>query len=249
MRFDDKVVLVTGAEQGIGRALALGFAVHGAGVAINYPGVADQAEAVRAEAASLGVAAITVPGDVSRVEDVAAMVGAVERHFGRIDVLINNAGIFPRARLLDLDEDTWDSVLDVNLKGMYLCCRAVAPGMIARRSGRIVNISSVAAFLGRERGAHYSASKAGILGFTRGIALELAPHGITVNAIAPGTTDTAQPRYGHTEDELIEMGRQHPMGRIAQPEDIVGPALFFASDYAGWVTGQVLAVTGGAFMH
>ena len=249
MRFEGKVALITGAEQGIGRALALGFARHGAGVAINYPAAPDQAEAVRAEAAALGVLAITVRADVRRADQVAEMTAEVERQFGRIDILVNNAAIYPRSRLLDLDEDTWYDVLDVNLKGVFLCCRAVAPGMMARRYGRIVNVSSTAAFVPRERGAHYSASKAGIVGLSRVFALEMAPHGITVNVLAPGTTNTAQPRYGMTEEQLAEAGRQNPMGRIAEPEDMVGPTLFLASDYAAYITGQVLPVNGGAFMR
>ncbi|MBI4507642.1 MAG: 3-oxoacyl-ACP reductase FabG [Chloroflexi bacterium] len=249
MRFDGKVVLVTGAEQGIGRALALGFASHGASVAINYPAAPDKAEAVRAAAAAHGVRAIAAPADVRYADQVARMVAEVERQLGRIDVLVNNAGIYPRAYVVDMDEQTWDDVLGVNLKGTFLCCRAVAPGMIARRYGRIVTIASTMSFMGRARGAHYGASKAGLLGFTRSFALEVAPYGITVNCIAPGTTNTAQPRYGMTEEELAEVARQHPMGRIAEPEDMVGPALFLASDYAAYVSGQVLPVNGGAYFH
>ena len=249
MRFEGKVALVTGAEQGIGRALAIGFARHGASVAINYPAAPDKAEAVRAEIAALDRPALTVPADVRRGDQVAQMVAEIERQFGRIDILINNAGIYPRSRLIELDEQIWDDVIDVNLKGMFLCCRAVAPGMMARRYGRIVNISSVAAFVPRERGAHYSASKAGIVGMSRVVALELAPYGITVNVLAPGTTNTAQPRYGMTEEQLAEAGRQNPMGRIAEPEDMLGPTLLLASDYAAYITDQVLPVNGGSYMR
>jgi 3-oxoacyl-[acyl-carrier protein] reductase len=249
MRFDGKVVLITGAEQGIGRAFAIGFAQHGATVVINYPGAPDKAEAVRAAAAAHGVPAITLQADVSKADQVARMVAEAERQLGRIDVLINNAGIYPRVRVVDMDEETWDAVLGVNLKGTFLCCRAVAPGMMQRRYGRIINLASTMSFTGRERGAHYGASKAGLLGFTRSFALEMAPYGVTVNCIAPGVTNTAQPRYGMTEEELAELARQHPMGRIAEPEDMVGPALFLASDYAAYVSGQVLPVNGAGYFH
>ncbi|MBI2323191.1 MAG: SDR family oxidoreductase, partial [Chloroflexi bacterium] len=153
------------------------------------------------------------------------------------------------APVIELDDATWDDVLDVNLKGTFLCCRAVCRGMMARRYGRIINISSTAAFAPRERSAAYAASKAGVLGFTRALALEMAPYGVTVNAIAPGVTNTALPRLGLTEEQIAELGRLNPMGRIAEPEDMVGPVLFFASDYAAYVSGQVLPVTGGFFVR
>jgi len=170
------------------------------------------------------------------------------RELGGVDVLVNNAGVYPRVPLLEMRESDWDLVLDVNLKGGFFCAQAAARAMIAdRRRGSVINMASQA-IRGAVRGVHYSASKGGVVAMTRAMALELAPHGIRVNAIAPGLTDTAQPRYGNTEEELAVMATAVPLGRMAQPEDIAGIAVFLASDEAGHVTGQTLHVNGGSFM-
>jgi NAD(P)-dependent dehydrogenase (short-subunit alcohol dehydrogenase family) len=243
-----RVALVTGAEQGIGRALAIGLAREGATVGVNYPGSPDQAQQVCASIRAEGGRAEALQADVRRAAEVQAMLKRLESSFGRVDILINNAGIFPRATVAELDEATWDDVLGVNLKGCFLCCQAVLPLMQARRSGRIVNIASTAAFRPTPRGAHYAASKAGIVAFTKALALEVAAFGITANCLAPGTTDTAQPRYGMTEDELQAQGPRIPLGRIAQPEDMVEPVLFLVSDAGAYVTGQTIHVNGGSLM-
>ena len=177
------------------------------------------------------------------------MVQSVEGGLGPIDVLVNNAGIYPRSFVVEMDPHEWDNVLNVNLRGAFLCCRAVVAGMMSRRQGRIVNMSSTGVWLPRERGAHYAASKAGVIAFSRVLAMEVAPFGITVNVIAPGVTNTAQPRGELSEEQLRDIGRQIPLGRIAEPEDIGGPVLFLASDYAAFVTGQVLPINGGRFMR
>jgi 3-oxoacyl-[acyl-carrier protein] reductase len=177
------------------------------------------------------------------------MVDAVTRELGAPAILVNNAGIFPRADFLAMTEADWDRVLDVNLKGSFLCGQAAARRMVdAGVGGVIVNLASVA-MRGTPLGVHYSASKAGVMGLTRAMALALAPVRIRVNAIAPGLTDTAQPRYGNTEAELVELGRQIPLGgRMATPDEIARVAVFLASDEAGWITGQTIHVNGGAFM-
>ena len=243
-----KVALITGAEQGIGRALAIGLAREGAAVGINYPGSPAQAEKVCALIGSDGGQAMALRADVRDGAQVAAMIEHLVSRFGRLDILINNAGIFPRALIAELDEATWDEVLGVNLKGCFLCCRTALPLMQAQRRGRIVNIASTAAFRPTARGAHYAASKAGIVAFTKALALEVAPFGITANCLAPGTTDTAQPRYGMTEEELQAQGARIPLGRIAQPEDMLEPILFLVSDAGAYVTGQTLHVNGGSLM-
>jgi NAD(P)-dependent dehydrogenase (short-subunit alcohol dehydrogenase family) len=159
------------------------------------------------------------------------MVDAVVAEFGGIDILVNNAGVFPRVDFLEMKESDWDFVHDVNLKGAVFCAQAAAKAMIAAgRPGAIINITSGAAFRGSPRGVHYVASKGGVVSMTRQMALELAPHRIRVNAIAPGLTDTAQPRYGSSEEEIAEMASANPLGRIAEPEDIARAALFLASD-------------------
>lgn len=190
-----------------------------------------------------------VQGDVSRASDAEALVSAVAQELGTPGILVNNAGVFPRVDFLAMSEAEWDHVLDVNLKGSFLCAQAAARRLVeAGREGAIVNIASVA-MRGTPLGVHYAASKAGVAGLTRAMALALAPHRIRVNAIAPGLTDTAQPRYGNSEAELVELGRQIPLlGRMARPEEIAKVAVFLASEEAGWVTGQTIHVNGGAFM-
>jgi NAD(P)-dependent dehydrogenase (short-subunit alcohol dehydrogenase family) len=177
------------------------------------------------------------------------MVASVEQQLGPIDILINNAGVFPRVSFLDMTESDWEFVLDVNLKGACFCAQAVAKIMVAaKRRGAIVNLTSGAAFRSSPRGVHYVASKGGVLSMTRAMALELAPYRIRVNAIAPGLTDTAQPRYGSSEAELAEAARAIPLGRMAQPEEIARTALFLASDDAGFITGQTVHVNGGSYL-
>jgi NAD(P)-dependent dehydrogenase (short-subunit alcohol dehydrogenase family) len=169
--------------------------------------------------------------------------------FGAIDILVNNAGVFPRVAFLAMSESDWDFVQDVNLKGACFCTQAAAQAMVKDgRAGAIVNLTSGAAFRGSPKGVHYCASKGGLLSMTRQVALELAPYRIRVNAIAPGLTDTAQPRYGMGENELYAAGAAIPLGRIAQPDDIARAAVFLASDDAGFVTGQCLHVNGGAYL-
>jgi len=244
-----KVVLVTGAQQGIGRAMALEFAAAGADVAVNW--LDDEAAATRvAEGVqAAGRRALLVQADVGRLPEVTAMVAAVEEGLGPVDILVNNAGVFPRVPFLEMAEHDWDYVLDVNLKGSCFCAQAVAQAMVAAgRSGSIINLTSGAAFRGSPRGVHYCASKGGVLSMTRQMALELAPHRIRVNAIAPGLTDTAQPRYGSSEEEIAAAGRALPLGRLAEPEEIARAAVFLASDNAGFITGQCLHVNGGGYL-
>ena len=248
MRLSGKVALVTGAQQGIGRAIAIGLARDGADVGVNFLDDPAGAESVAGEVRGLGQRAVVVRADVVRAAEVEAMVAAVVAALGPPDVLVNNAGIFPRSRFLELTEREWDQVLSVNLKAGFLCAQAVARALVAAdRPGAIVNIAS-SAIRGDALGVHYSASKAGVVGLTRAMALALAPHRIRVNAIAPGLTDTRQPRYGNTEAELAARAREIPLGRMAHPEEIARVAVFLATTEAAWITGELIHVNGGAYM-
>jgi NAD(P)-dependent dehydrogenase (short-subunit alcohol dehydrogenase family) len=248
MQLVGKVVLVTGAQQGIGRAIAVEFATAGADIAVNWLDDEGAAERVAAEIRGHGRRATPIKADVAQLEQVRSMVSAAEDVLGPIDVLVNNAGVFPRISFLEMTESDWDYVLDVNLKGSCFCAQAVAKSMVsAGRPGVIVNLTSGAAFRSSPRGVHYVASKGGVLSMTRAMALELAPFRIRVNAIAPGLTDTAQPRYGSSEAELAEAARAIPLGRMARPAEIARAAVFLASDDAGFVTGQALHVNGGSY--
>jgi 3-oxoacyl-[acyl-carrier protein] reductase len=247
MAAERRVALVTGAQQGIGRAAALALARAGLDVALNYLDDHAAAGKAAAEIRALGRRAVTVAGDVSRAADVAAMIDAT-RELGVPDVLVNNAGIYPRSKFLDLAEAEWDAVLDVNLKGSFLCAQAAARAMVAAgRKGAIINTASQA-IRGAPLGVHYTASKGGVVAMTRAMALALAPHGIRVNAVAPGLTDTAQPRYEHSEARMAELSREVPLGRMATPDDIAEVIVFLASDAARHITGQTIHANGGSFL-
>jgi NAD(P)-dependent dehydrogenase (short-subunit alcohol dehydrogenase family) len=165
-----------------------------------------------------------------------------------VDILVNNAGIFPTSPVEEMGEEEWDLVIGTNLVGAFLCARTVVPKFLDQGSGRIISLTSGRAFQGAKNGAHYAASKAGIIGFSKSLALELAPHGVTVNVICPGITDTAQPRGHQTEEQIYAQAQRIPLGRIGRPEDLVGPAVFLASDAAAFITGQTVLVNGGSIM-
>jgi 3-oxoacyl-[acyl-carrier protein] reductase len=243
-----KIVLVTGAQRGIGRAIAVRFARAGADVALNFLDDEAGAEAAADEIRGLGRRAATIGADIAKPSEARRLVADAESALGPIDVLVNNAGIFPRSSFLDLTEDTWDAVLDTNLKATFVCSQEAARRMVAAgRPGTIVNLSSGAPYRGSLRATAYMASKLGIVGLTRGMARELAPHGIRVNAVAPGITNTAMPRLGNSEEALAAFARANPTGRLAEPEDIADVVVFLATDAARQIVGQLIHVNGGDY--
>ena len=244
-----KAALVTGAQQGIGAAIAIALARDGADVAINYLDGLQEAEAVAAAVRATGQRAILIAGDVAKPDGPRHLVEATVAAFGKIDILVNNAGVFPRVPFLEMKESDWDFVHSINLKASCFCAQAAARAMTAAGiKGAIVSLASSAIFGASPFGVHYAASKGGIVSMTRAMASELAPFGIRVNAIAPGLTDTAQPRYGMTEAELVARAATMPLGRIGRPEDIAHVAVFLASDRAAFMTGQIVHANGGIFM-
>ena len=247
MTLEEKVAVVTGGGQGLGRAITLALARAGAKAVVADMNP-DTAESVAAEVADAGGEALAVQVDVSDEASVAALRERALDRFGRVDVLAANAGLYPRSMVVDMPEEEWDRVLDVNVGGQFLCARAFVPAMKQRGSGRIICTASSIAYKGQPGHAHYAASKAATLGLVRGLARELAPHGITVNAVAPGTANTAMPRQHRSEESMRERGARVPLGRIAEPEDIANTVAFLASDAAAYITGQTLVVNGGDFM-
>ena len=243
-----KIVLVTGAQRGIGRAIAIRFGHAGADVALNFVDDEAGAKSAAAEIMALGRRAVALPADISKPAEARRLVAETERALGPLDVLVNNAAIFPRAPFLELTEEMWDAVLDTNLKSTFVCSQEAARRMVAaRRPGAIINLSSGAPYRGSMRATAYMASKLGIVGLTRGMARELAPHGIRVNAIAPGIVNTAMPRLGNTEEALAAMGKANPSGRLAEPEDIAEVVVFLATDAARYLVGQLIHVNGGDY--
>lgn len=249
MHVQGKVALVMGGGSGIGRASALALARHGASVVVGDL-VAKRAEDVVREIIENGFTALGSEVDVTQLQQVSDLVEKTIESFGQIDLLINSAGIFPQAMVQDLEEEEWDKVMAVNLKGTFLTCREVVGHMIANQSGRIINISAGHGGRGVVKGAHYAASKAGVNSLTKTLALEVAEHGILVNAIAPGPVDTPLPRGGrlYTEEEKQKMGEQLPLGRIGRVEDLASMVLFLASDDCKWFTGQIVYHNGGDLM-
>lgn len=243
MLLDGKVALVTGASRGIGRAIAKEFASQGAKVALCARSV-DALQAVADEIAAAGGCAQPFALDVSSADGVRAVVEAVTEHFGRLDILINNAGITRDGLIARMKDDAWEEVLNTNLRGAFYLTRAAAKIMMRQRCGKIVNISSVVGLTGNPGQANYAASKAGLIGMTRSVAKELGSRNIQVNAIAPGfiVTDMTDSLPEALKAKLLE---QIPLGRLGQPEEIAKAAIFLASDWSDYVTGQVLAVCGG----
>ena len=244
MTLDGKVAIVTGSARGIGREIALKLASAGADVVVNDVGDKAPLEAVSAEIKAKGRKSLAIIADVSSSAEVNKMADETVAAFGRIDILVNNAGITRDQLLMRMTDEDWDKVMAVDLKSVFLCTRAVVRHMIKQRWGRIISLSSITALVGNPGQANYAAAKAGIIGFTRTLAKEVASRGITANAIAPGFIDTEMTR-NLKEDWKEELKKQIPLGRFGTPADVAETVAFLASEEAGYITGQVLGIDGG----
>lgn len=247
MENEKKVALVTGASRGIGRAIALALSGKGYDLVINYAGAPTEAEEVKAAIEAAGGRAMIVHCDVSRAEDVAAMFDEIKKEFGRLDVLVNNAGITRDSLLVRLKEENWDAVIDTDMKSVFLTIKAAAPMMMKQKQGAIVNIASVVGITGNAGQINYSAAKAGVIGMTKTAAKELASRGVRVNAVAPGFIATAMTAV-LPEKVKEDMIHSIPLGRMGQAEDVAHAVCFLVSDEAAYITGQVLTVDGGMVM-
>jgi 3-oxoacyl-[acyl-carrier protein] reductase len=242
--FKDKRVVITGGTRGLGRAMALSFARSGARVAVTYASDNESASETKARLKELSDDCMLIKADVSVRSEVDHMIGRVVDRWEYVDILINNAGIIRDKLLVFLGEDDWDRVIDVNLKGTYLCSRSVVRLMIGRKWGRFINVTSPSALTGRGSQTNYSASKGGIISFTKSLARETARFGVTVNAVCPGviTTSMTEQLDDRTRDEFLTL---IPMGRFGEPDDVAEAVLFLASSRSRYITGQVLVVDGG----
>ncbi|MEG0383544.1 MAG: SDR family NAD(P)-dependent oxidoreductase [Solibacillus sp.] len=246
MRFQDKVAIVTGSGKGIGKAIVQKMALEGALVTVTDLNK-QTCEETAMEINQSGGKAIAVEGDVSKSEDVRRIVEETIEAYGKIDILVNNAGIVKDIRLEDMKEDDWDKVIDVCLKGAFLCAKYVSPYMNEQKYGKIINISS-RAYLGNPGQANYSSAKAGIIGLTRSLAKELGKNNINVNAVAPGLIETDAVRNHPKYEKIKELQKKDtPIKRIGLPDDVANAVLFFASDDAAYISGDILHVTGGRF--
>ena len=245
---DGRVAIVTGGGRGIGRAVAVRLAKEGANVAITYRSNDAAAEEAAEEVRAAGAQSEIFQGDVATPEDVAALFEGVGEALGRVEILVNNAGLTRDNLMMRMKESDFDEVLRTNLKGTYLCTRAALRPMIRARWGRIVNISSVVGLVGNAGQANYAASKAGIIGFTKSVAREVAQRGITANVVAPGYVET-ELTQSLTDDIKDQIKSQVPAGRFAEAEEVAGVVAFLAGEDAGYVTGQTLAVDGGMTMQ
>ncbi|MHC4405206.1 MAG: SDR family NAD(P)-dependent oxidoreductase [Planctomycetota bacterium] len=244
MQLVGKIIVVTGASKGIGRAIALGLAAEGADLIVHYHTDAAGADAVARKIADLGRAALTVGADIAKVAEIDEMFGRIRSAFGRVDVLVNNAAVTGWSSLFETAEETWDWVVDTNLKGTFFCSLRAAAMMKEQGGGSIVNVSTNCAALGVKNLSCYAASKGGVHALTRQLAVELAPYKIRVNTFAPGPTRVERnlnddPDYDRTWGSVV------PWKRTADPQEMVGPALFLASDQSSYMTGQVFYVDGG----
>ena len=248
MHVDNKVALITGASRGIGRATALELAKAGAKIVINYAGNAAAAQEVLKAIQDMGGQAIAVQANIAVAAEVDELIQKTVTAFGSIDILVNNAGITRDALLMRMKEADWDAVLDTNLKGVFLCTKAVSKLMLKQRSGRIINMTSVVGLTGNASQANYAAAKAGVVGFTKSMAKELGSRGITVNAVAPGfiATDMTEVLPDSVKEQMTST---IPLGRPGTPSDVAKAVLFLCSDAADYITGQTLNVDGGMVMY
>lgn len=242
-----KNALVTGASRGIGKSIALELAKQGANVAVNYAGNKEMAESVATEISKMGVKSFTIQTDVSKETEVKDMIKQVVKNFGSLDVLVNNAGITNDNLLMRMKEEAFDEVININLKGVFLCMKAAARPMIRQRSGKIINVASIVGVSGNPGQVNYVAAKAGVIGMTKSTAKELASRNILVNAVAPGFISTDM------TDELTEQQREEmlsliPLARLGTPDNVANVVRFLASDDANYITGQTIHIDGGMVM-